>query len=166
MRHSKSILLLLLLLVPVFGMAQERFTDKLRQRDASGAVIEVYQDAEIELLVNGDSILHSSLDSLRITDLTKKPVKTSGAHTKENGYRVQISMAGNTAADKATVKSHAKRFKSFFPTVNAYVWFNSPHWVCQVGDFKTKKEADEMLKQVRGIFSTSYVVRSKINNFY
>ena len=162
MPRLKSILILLLVLMPLAGMAQGKFTDRLRQRSTSGAVVVVYQDSEIEELVNGDNVAR---DTSGIADDAGKPEKTSGPHTKMSGYRVQIYMAGNTANDKAVVKSYAKRFKNRFPAVNAYVMFNSPHWVCQVGDYKSREDANEMLKQVRTTFNTAYIVRSKINNF-
>ncbi|MCQ2222934.1 MAG: SPOR domain-containing protein [Bacteroidaceae bacterium] len=165
MFRSRVVLLLLSVLFPLVGMAQEKYTDKLRQRGTSGAVVVVHQDAEIEELVNGNSVASRDTASVDLADEAKKE-KTSGPHTKADGYRVQIYMAGNTANDKAVVKGYAKRFKSRFPNVNAYVSFNSPHWVCTVGDYKTREEANEMLKQVRSSFNTAYIVRSKINKFY
>lgn len=178
MRFLKSILLLFLVLFPIAGMAQEdvpqqeKYTETLRQKNSSGASVEVNQDDELDDLVNGGS--NASVNGQKKPDggvpsFAKKPtgipMKNGGPHSKTNGFRVQIYMAGNTANDKAVVKSYAKRFKSNFPSVNAYVYFNSPHWVCAVGDFQTKQEADLMLKRVRPTFRTAYVVRATINSF-
>ena len=168
MRQARFILLFVLALFPLLGMAQAKFTERIQQRSASGGVVQVYQDAEIEELVNGRATATTASRDTASTTLAgaeKKVEKTSGPHTKENGFRVQIYMAGNTANDKAVAKSYAKRFKNSFPQVNAYVTFNSPHWICTVGDYKTRGEAEAMLKQVRRQFRSAYIIRSKINNF-
>ena len=169
MKYLKLILLLLFVSCPFVGKAQEKYTDQLKRQGSSGAVVVVHQDAEIEELVNGTAAPVVSRDTVTTTveNVVKKNEKTSGPHTKVNGYRVQIYMAGNTAQDKATVKSWARRFKNYFPAVNAYVYFNAPHWVCSVGDYKSHEETSEMLSQIRATsaFSSASIVRSKINNF-
>ncbi|MBQ0020562.1 MAG: SPOR domain-containing protein [Bacteroidales bacterium] len=163
MSHLKSILLLLLFALPFAARAQEEtYTDQLKQKGTDGATVVVHQDAELEELINAGG--RDVRDSVKVQN--KKPAKTSGPHTKDNGYRVQIFMAGNTAQDKATVKSMARRFKTHFPAVNAYVYFTAPHWICTTGDFKTQQEAGVLLKQVRAAgFNSACVVRTKVNVF-
>lgn len=164
----KKILLLLLVLFPIMGMAQEKFTDKLKRRSSNGASVILVQDSIIEELVNGTLSANPTADSLK--QAGQKVVrnnKTSGSYNRINGYRVQIIMAGNTAKDQSSVKAMARKFKNSFPNVNAYVYFNAPHWVCSVGDYYSREEAAEMLKQVRAMgFNSSSIVRSKINNYY
>lgn len=172
MKGLKYILLFLLLSCPFVGKAQGKYTDALKRQNASGARVMVYQDAELEELVNGSDAPAFTSDSvsLSVSSEIKKPDnnRTSGPHTKVNGYRVQIYMAGNTAEDKATVKSWARRFKNHFPDVNAYVYFDSPHWVCSVGDYRSRDEANQMLTQIRSTsqFNSASIVRSKINSFH
>lgn len=164
MELIKRFLLLLLVLFPLVGMAQEKFSDKLRRRSSSGASVILVQDSIIEELVNGTKQNVVPTDTL----LPERPTKTSGAFNRVNGYRVQIMMAGNTAKDKEAVKSIGRRFKNYFPDVNVYVSFHAPHWVCTVGDYHSREEASTMLQQLRatGQFNSSSIVRSKINNYY
>lgn len=171
MRRLHLILLLLLVLCPVVGRAQEeKYTDQLGRKNAAGGVVIVYQDEEIEELVNGKFVPAAVRDSLaRVArEEARKKEKTDGPHTKVNGFRVQIFMAGNTAKDKATIRNWARKFKTYFPDVNAYVTFNAPHWVCAAGDFRSREEANELLRQVRAIgqFKGACIVRSKVNSFY
>lgn len=163
------------MLCPVWGMAQGKFTDKLKQKSSNGAVVIVHHDNEIEELVTGVKSASSAGASASTSRTTPQdtlglaetqPVKNSGPHVRVNGYRIQIYMAGNTAKDKAAVKSLARRFKTYFPDVNAYVYFNSPHWICSVGDYKNREDAEAMLTQVRAQFNSSCIVRSKINYYY
>ena len=161
MRITKSIIMCLLLALPALAWAQEQtYTNRLRQRGANGAVVEVHQDAELEKMVNGDA----KSDTVR--NEQAKAHKTTAAYTKDNGYRVQIYMGGNTAQDKAKVKSMARSVKARFPAVNVYVYFNAPHWICSAGDYKFREDANRMLSQFRDAgFNSSCVVRTKTNNF-
>lgn len=164
MIRLKFILLLLLLSCPFVGKAQEKYTDKLKRQNVVGAAVVVHQDAELEELLNGTAQPTASTQQQD----EETPEKNSGPHTKINGYRIQIYMAGNAAQDRETVKSWARRFKKYFPNVNAYVYFNSPHWVCSVGDYRTREDASVMLEQIRATsqFSSANIVRSKINYYY
>ena len=163
MRTAKSIILSLLFALPAMAWAQgETYTGQLKQRGANGAVVVVHQDAELEKLVN--AAVREDKDTLNPAE--DRPQKTTGPYTKDYGYRVQIFMAGNTAQDKAKVKSMARRFKARFPAINAYVYFNAPHWVCTTGDYKLREDANRMLSQIRSAgFSSACVVRTKINSF-
>ncbi|MCQ2198051.1 MAG: hypothetical protein MJZ60_11075 [Bacteroidaceae bacterium] len=162
MNRLKFILLILLMSCPFVGKAQEKYTAQLKKQHATGAVVVVHQDAELEALVNGDPA------STNVSQDEEKPEKTSGPHTKIDGYRIQIYMAGNTAQDKNTVMNWARRFKNSFSNVNAYVYFTPPHWVCAVGDYRTREDATVMLEQIRSTsqFNSAHIVRSKINYYY
>lgn len=163
-----KLILLLFVLFPLMGMAQEKYTDQLKRNSSNGASVILVQDSIIEELVNGTIKANPTADSLKLA--SQKVVrnnKTTGSYNRINGFRVQIIMAGNTAKDQASVKAMARKFKNAFPNVNAYVYFNAPHWVCSVGDYYSRQEASEMLKQVRAMgFNSSSIVRSKINNYY
>lgn len=164
----KKLILLLFVLFPLVGMAQEKYTDKLKSQSSKGSSVILVQDSVIEELANGIIKANPAADSLK--NVGRKVVtnnKTTGSYNRINGFRVQIIMAGNTAKDQSNVKAMARRFKNCFPNVNAYVYFNSPHWVCSVGDYYSREEASKMLSQVRAMgFNSSSIIRSKINNFY
>lgn len=165
MRILKSIFLLFFLALSTVTWAQEEtYTERLKKRGTDGAVVVVHQDAEIEKLVN--AAVRDVRDSLNQSQDNNLPQKTTGPYTKDNGYRVQIIMAGNTAQDKVTVTNMARRFKTRFPAVNAYVYFNAPHWICTTGDYKLREDANRMLSQIRAAgFSSACVVRARINSF-
>lgn len=154
-------------MMPLCAIAQEKYTDKLKQQNGQGAAVIIHQDIEMEELVNGPMSLSKDSAHAKLQDAVLNPEKTSGTFNKGMGYRVQIYMAGNTAKDKTMVKNWARKFKTHFPTVNAYVYFNSPHWICAAGDFKTREEANEMLHMIRnrGAFTSASIVRSKVNVF-
>ena len=168
-----------LVVIPLWGMAQAKYTDYLQRRIAGRGTVVMHQDAEIERLVNGGSVpitpnKPSNASSAISGEVTSQEVEGAaplvpfGRHTTANGYRVQIISLGSTAKDKAEAESWGRRFKASFPLTNVYISFRSPHYVCRVGDFKTREEASEMLKQVRETnqFGSASIVRSKVNVYY
>ena len=176
---KRLFILVSLALFTVTGMAQEKYTNYLQRHIAGRGTVVVHQDAEIDNLVNGvssnakpSSATPSTSESLNgelaSLEIETPAVAPSGRHTTANGYRVQIISLGSTAKDKATAESWGRRFKGYFPITNVYISFRSPHYVCLVGDYKTREEASEMLQQIRETrqFGSASIVRSKINVFY
>ena len=42
-----------------------------------------------------------------------------------------------------------QKVQSHFPELSAYVTFVSPRWVCRVGDFSSREEAADYVRQLR-----------------
>lgn len=173
---KKLFLFLSLVILSMTGMAQGKYTEYLQRRVAGNGTIVIHHEAEIDNLVNGivnkikEAIGGGSTMSGEIVPQEEEgpAVPPSGRHTTANGYRVQIISLGSTAKDKSQAESWGRRFKNYFPTTNVYISFRSPHYVCLVGDFKTREEASELLQQMRETrqFGSASIVRSKINVYY
>ncbi len=154
------------------GMAQGKYTDYLQRKVAGRGTVVVHQDSEIDKLVNG--IISAIKEQFSGSSATSEEqeegpaVAPSGRHTTGNGFRVQVISLGSTSKDKSQAESWGRRFKALFPGTNVYITFRSPHYVCLVGDYKTREEASEMLKQMRETnqFNSASIVRSKINIYY
>ena len=153
--------------------AQETFTDKLQQVVESTGRIILHQEKNITDLVNGAKSLVSKpsqkkqIDST-LQDSTQTTVSDSlslGIRVKMNGYRIQVYFGDNSRQGKAEARAAGLRFRNSFPEHSVYVNFISPHWLCRVGDFRTREEAREVLSQIRemGIFREAVIVKSKIN---
>lgn len=174
---KRLFILISIVIFPLMGMAQEKYTAYLQRRIAGRGIVVLHQDAELENLVNGgvlpgktsSSGSSSSISGEMATQEEEGPmVAPSGRHTVANGYRVQIVSLGSTAKDKAKAEAWGRLYKSIFPLTNVYISFRSPHYVCLVGDYKTREEASEMLRQMRETrqFGSASIVRSKINVYY
>lgn len=77
--------------------------------------------------------------------------KYTGTRTrhKTKGYRIQVySGTGNSAA-KAEAKAMESKIRRAFPELAVYCHFKSPRWVCRVGDFATREEAQRYLTKIR-----------------
>ena len=71
------------------------------------------------------------------------------ARYQATGFRIQVYTGGNSRNDKAKAQQLQMRCRQAFPELSAYVHFISRHWVCRVGDFKDRNEAQRYASQIR-----------------
>ncbi|TCO04967.1 SPOR domain-containing protein [Natronoflexus pectinivorans] len=74
------------------------------------------------------------------------------------GYRIQL-YSGTGAQARQEAQEVRTKLLSQFPDERVLVEYNAPFWRVRVGSFRHKHEALPLLKNVRGIFPNSYVVR-------
>lgn len=75
-----------------------------------------------------------------------------------DGYRVKIHFS----ADRAKAREAQYRFESKYSSVATYEDYQQPNFVIMVGDFKTKLEAQELLKTIRSDFPYAFIVKSRV----
>ncbi|MBR0273473.1 MAG: SPOR domain-containing protein [Bacteroidaceae bacterium] len=157
--------------------AQETFTQHLTRQVAGEGTVVLHQDPEIEALVNNPSKYASQHRftpigrSTAATDSTAtvEPAKHATGHRAYTiGYRIQVYAGGNNRQSKAEAHRMANLVRSTFSDIPVYTKFNSPRWVCQAGDFKTREEAHEQLQKMRATpyFGEASIVKSKIAVYY
>lgn len=81
-----------------------------------------------------------------------------------SGYRIQVYTGGNKRTDKTQAQKIQQRFRTAFPELATYVHFVSPHWVCRVGDFPKREQAQKYVKKIRAkkICTEVRIVKSNI----
>ena len=156
--------------------AQETFTQHLTRQKAGEGAVTLYQDAEIEALVNGITKPSHGTKPLQTqkteADTTSKadtPIREHYTHrTQAVGYRIQVYAGGNSRKSKAEAHYVANLVRSQFGDVAVYTSFISPRWICRVGDYRTREEAVEQLRKMRATqkFSEASIVKSKIFLYY
>ncbi|WP_291530795.1 SPOR domain-containing protein [Bacteroides sp. UBA939] len=116
------------------------------ERNAPGqGRVSIHQDARIAALIGSDI--------------------SSGTVIKSSGYRVQVYVGNNTSSAKNEARAVGSRIKEYFPELPVYTSFNSPRWLCRVGDFRSIEEADATMRQLRntGVFKEVSIVKEQIN---
>lgn len=191
----RALITLSLLCVYLIANAQS-YTQMLRQKnEASNGSVIIYQDTELEALLNGKSILKyivkkktTEKDNKRLpkknnaqnrTKLDKDVIKVQQDSTQSSsllmnktysnrhsqvGYRVQLFQGGSSRVSRQKASQKATLFKNIYPSIPAYTHFNSPYWICRVGNFVTQKEAKDFVDKLRQIpeFSDARVVKCNI----
>jgi hypothetical protein len=97
--------------------------------------------------------------SIKVKALQEKKAeyhrRTNG---ESDGYRVKIHFS----ADRSKMKEAQLKFSNRYSDVTSYEDYQQPNWVVNVGDFKTKLEAYELLKRIKEDFPYAFIVKSKI----
>lgn len=97
--------------------------------------------------------------SLKIRALQEKKEEYHRRTNGEcDGYRVKIHFS----ADKTRAKEVQAKFSSKYNDVPTYEDYQQPNFVINVGDFKTKLEAFELLKKIKEDYPYAFIVKSKI----
>ncbi|MDF2452083.1 MAG: hypothetical protein K0S26_1587 [Bacteroidota bacterium] len=81
--------------------------------------------------------------------------RTSG---ESDGYRVKIHFS----ADKTKAREVQSKFSSKYYDIPTYEEYQQPNFVVNVGDFKTKLEAYELLKKIKEDYPYAFIVKSKV----
>lgn len=75
------------------------------------------------------------------------------------GYRVQLCFD----SDKDLIDQTRAQFVAAYPKIDTYVRFEAPNFNLMVGDFRTQKEAEELVERIRGRFPLTIVHKELIN---
>lgn len=163
--------------------AQSTFTEHLTKSVPGKGTVILHHDAIIERLVNGLPVSPSLNGNLGggETDVNgtgqnaDESIVGGNAYGAEgslsdvpkmkvNGYRIQVYAGGNSRSARQEALKVAARVKGLFSEHSVYTLFQSPRWVCRMGDFRTQEEAITVLQQLRakGMFDEAVVVRSKV----
>ena len=160
--------------------AQVKYTEEIQTVTPGQGKVVLRQSKAITDLVNGvapksapvavkmeKKVTPSVAKTPQVTDslLMDTTRQQLGVRVRMNGYRIQVYLGGNTRRGKGEAQAMKERVKGFFPELSVYAGFQSPHWICRAGDFRTVEEANEYLHKMRetGRFDEAVIVKSKIN---
>jgi hypothetical protein len=102
---------------------------------------------------NADSSLIITKDA-RFDELVNKQKQQNLSNQTIHGYRIQIYFGG--VRQKA---SEVKlEFNSRYPDIQAYITYQQPNFKVRIGDFRSRFEAQKFLKDIDGMFPTSFIV--------
>lgn len=143
----KIILIILSALLATTASAQN-ILDELAKDTPGQGTVRITQSADVAALVG------------RKTATTSRDGKT----IETAGYRIQLYAGNNSRQAKDEAYRVAAIAKRDFPDMEVYTVFQSPRWLCRVGDFRTIEEADAMMRQLQatGDFDNITIIRSKI----
>ncbi|MBR6202003.1 MAG: SPOR domain-containing protein [Bacteroidaceae bacterium] len=136
--------LALSILLCTITMSAQNFTEHLTSQAAGQGTVTVHQDSLLDDMVNGKKQFIPKKEVIR-----ELPGIPKGKKTKARGYRIQVYWGGSTQADQTQAQRAGNRVATVFPELRVYTTFESPNWRCRVGDFVTRKEADNYLDKLK-----------------
>lgn len=106
-------------------------------------------------------IKDSRLDSLIAHRYTKGKGSTtrSGNYISAYGYRVQFYSGPN----RKEAFNAQNRLLQMHPELRTYINYKEPNFKVKAGDFRSRLEATKLLQDLKGIFSSMFILSEKIN---
>ena len=158
MKRLLSITLTILLCT--ITMSAQDFTDHIQKPEMGQGTVTIHQDSLLEDLVNGKKQFVPE-KKVEQRDLPGIP---RGKKTKARGYRIQVYWGGSTRADQTNAQRAGNRVATVFPELRIYTTFESPNWRCRVGDFVTRREADDYLNKLKSarLAQSAIIVKSEV----
>lgn len=89
-------------------------------------------------------------------------VRTPGTRTVARGFRVQIYM-GSSRSDAYAAQA---RFQRAFSDIETYVTYEQPNFRVKVGDFRSRSEAEQLMRGLRQQFNNVFVHTEDIFIYY
>jgi hypothetical protein len=80
--------------------------------------------------------------------------KVTGSIYTSKGFRIVIY----NGPDRLQAMEVKNKFSKIFPTQRSYMSYNVPSYKIKAGDFESKKEATDFLRQVMSKFPSSFIV--------
>ena len=103
-------------------------------------------------------IKDAGIDSVLARRLT--PGKPGGnISATGNGYRVQFFVSSNRNEAYAA----QAKFNAQYPGYKTYLIYSEPNFKVRAGDFRTRLEATRLMQQLRGQFTSLFIIAEKIN---
>ncbi|RYE10767.1 MAG: SPOR domain-containing protein [Sphingobacteriaceae bacterium] len=106
--------------------------------------VEVVKDSRI------DSIIAHRLIA------AKSPASKSG---NSSGYRVQFFISSN----RNEIYAKQAAFNELYPDLRTYIIYQEPNYKLKAGDFRTRLEAQKLMRDIRPQFPTLFLVSERIN---
>lgn len=134
-------------------------TSRAQNVQGSGSIIESierYEPNQGRVRIHQDPRISQLIGSKRVAGTERGTYTTIG-------YRIQIYSGNNSRESRAEAQRLASKVKEYLPDQKVYTYFNSPRWVCKVGDFKSIEEADRVMRELKktGVFKETTISRNE-----
>jgi hypothetical protein len=98
----------------------------------------------------------------RIDSLLQMHIRLNEKNPHIEGWRINILFESGNNSKKMAVDAKAK-FVQSYADVPCYVVFQEPYYKVRVGDYRTRMEAEKLLKEIVPEYPNAFVVEDEIN---
>jgi len=95
--------------------------------------------------------------SAKIDEIIAKKKQFNKSLKEVNGYKIQLFYGNEKNSHKIK-----EEFEALFPEIDAVIIFSSPQWKVQIGNYRTRLEADRNLIAIKKEYSGAIVIASEI----
>jgi hypothetical protein len=105
----------------------------------------------------GNINVFSQSEDEKINRLVEQKIAYNKNNKSSIVYKIQIYNGNEKEAYKTK-----QTFSTLYPDYTADIVYNAPEWKTQVGKFKTRLEADKILKIIKQDYTGAIVLEDKI----
>lgn len=87
------------------------------------------------------------------SDHSTSTTRSAANRSTTRGFRVQVFLGSN----RSEAYAEQARFKRLFGNIDTYITYDEPNYRVKVGDFRSRREAEELMQGLKGQFSNVYV---------
>ena len=84
----------------------------------------------------------------------------ANADKNYSGFRIRLYFASSRTAREESA-AVIRRFSAMYPNIQAYRTYASPNFKVTVGNFRTRLEAEALLRKLKGDFPDAFIVRER-----
>lgn len=99
---------------------------------------------------------------VRIDSLLVLNKKMNEKNPHIEGWRINIYFESGNHSKRMAIETKAK-FVQNYANIPCYVVFQEPYYKVRVGDYRTRMEAEKLLKQIVQEYPNAFVVEDEIN---
>ena len=125
----------------IFGLAFVFSTVNIAH--AQSGKVEITKDPKIDVLI------------ARRLELSKNGQSAS----QINGFRIQIY----SGSERQVAYTEQSRFKSLYPQVFTYLNYIQPNYKVQIGDFRTRMDAEKFMNTIKQNFSAAFIFPAQVS---
>ena len=90
--------------------------------------------------------------------LTRQVERNAGKNY--SGFRIRLYFASSRTAREESA-AVLRRFSAMYPGIQAYRSYASPNFKVSVGNFRTRLDAEALLRQIKADFPDAFIVRER-----
>lgn len=159
---KRQILSLILLMLCAFVQAQSIEQHVQQQRAGEGQVV-LHISESVYQAISRDNSIDEKEDKNLDEQMKELEAFKNAPKVKVQGFRVQLYGGSNSRDSKLAAQKANDTAKRVFPEYPVYTHFESPRWVCKIGNFVDRAEANEVWKRAKeNGFPQAIVVRDQI----
>ena len=99
----------------------------------------------------------------QIDSLIAKRIAVNKTNTRVTGTTAGFQVQIYLGSDRQEAYDAQNRFKSLYPGVNTYISYTEPNYKVQVGDFRSRLEAQKLMNELKQHFPTLFIIPGTVN---
>jgi len=125
-------------------------------------VVIVFMSSALSLLnAQGNDGFYKGTEEASVEDLLELHKEFNSNYNSISGYRIQIYKgSGNSALEKG--QALMDKFSKDYKNKAVYISFSEPYYRVRVGDYRTRLDAVNFLKEIKSKYPSAFVIKEDI----